>query len=90
MGKILSAHFEELEQIVFSDFQELGTVLARVGERMTEKELLAMVAEVSFFFVFLNFLFFCMFAFLVFLSLKNIIRLMMTTVVQLTSMSSSV
>merc|ERR1711974_385731 len=27
--------------------QELGTVLARVGERMTEKELLAMVAEVD-------------------------------------------
>ena len=49
-------------------------MLARVGERMTEKELLAMVAEVSFFFVFLNFLYFCMFAFLVFLSLKNIIR----------------
>ena len=32
----------------FAQLQELGTVLARIGERMTDKELLAMVAEVGF------------------------------------------
>ena len=34
-------------RVLINALQELGTVLARVGERMTEKELLAMVAEVS-------------------------------------------
>ena len=36
-----------LAGVLINLLQELGTVLARVGERMTEKELLAMVAEVS-------------------------------------------
>ena len=37
-----------LYQDDFAQLQELGTVLARIGERMTDKELLAMVAEVGF------------------------------------------
>ena len=54
-------HLHELGTILIikvDHLQELGTVLARVGERMTEKELLAMVAEVSIWPVFFILFFF--------------------------------
>ena len=45
---MMSKCFDKFSALVLIHaLQELGTVLARVGERMTEKELLAMVAEVS-------------------------------------------